>query len=212
MRSASSTVRLTFCSTSRTVAPALADLRQRLEDLVDQDAARGRATARPAGAAAARRSAHGRSRAAAARRRRAFPPAAGRSARRIGKRSSTRSSAAPVRARSRCGSSAERQVLGHRERREDVPALHHEGDAASGDVLGAGVRRASRRGRRPRRRRAGRGRRSLRASWTCRRRSGRRDRRSRLPRPRGRGAGRRASSRSERSGHGRGASTSLAPR
>ena len=98
--------------------------------------ARGPATARRAAAAAARRPAHGRSRAAAARRPRASRPAAGRSARRTGKRSSTRSSAAPVRARSRPRSPAEREVLGHRERREDVPALGHERDAAPRDVLG----------------------------------------------------------------------------
>ena len=211
MRSASSTVRLTFCSTSRTVAPALPDLRQRLEDLVDQDAARGPATAHPAGAGAARRPAHGRSRAAAARRREGARGQA------VGLAQDREALEHPLERRA-CAravalrSCAERQVLAHRERREDVPALHDEGDPASGDVLRGRRPGATRRGTRPRRRRSGRARRSPRA----RRLAGavRADETDDLAfaRPRGRGAGWQAPIRSERSRHGHGASIFPAPR
>ena len=68
-----------FCSTSRIVVPCLLISRIVSEDLLDEDGARGRATARRAGARAARTSAPGRSPASAARRRTACRPA-GRSA------------------------------------------------------------------------------------------------------------------------------------
>ena len=184
VRSANAIVICARCSTSRIETP-----RSRIPPSVSNSArrpsGRGRATARRAAARRAARRARARSRAAAAGRPRARPRAAGRSRATTGKSDSTHATSSARPSRLRRAGEAEPQVLVDGQRRVDVPALGHERDAEPRDALRAEPAQraavqpdvAARRPRRP----SPRG-----ASRTCRRRSGRRDRRSPLRRPRGR--------------------------